>query len=134
MGALHVVFAAKAGRAVAEALGNLPPGTELACLNCYPNGLPFYLGRTATLISRNGNELTSNYVIYALKHETNWPPQIVPVTNFDNWISAQKQPVYLMVRQSDTNILETLAAARGATVQTLPHGYWGAQLPAPGGS
>jgi 4-amino-4-deoxy-L-arabinose transferase-like glycosyltransferase len=134
MGALNVIFDAKSGRAVARALPDLPAGTELACLNCYPNGVPFYLGRTTILISKDGNELTSNYVIYALKNETDWPAQIVPLANFDNWLAAQKKPVYLIVRKSDTNTLETLAAARGATVQTLPSGYWGAQLPAPGGS
>lgn len=134
MGALHVIFDAKSGRPIAAALKDLPAGTELACLNCYPNGVPFYLGRTLTLISRDGNELTSNYVIYALKKETNWPSPIVPVADLDGWLAAQKKPVYLMVRQSDTNQLETIAAARGTTMQALPSGYWGAQLPAPGGS
>ncbi len=83
-----MIFDAKSGRAVARALPDLPAGTELACLNCYPNGVPFYLSRTTILISKDGNELTSNYVIYALKNETDWPAQIVPLANFDGWEKA----------------------------------------------
>lgn len=134
LGALQMIFEAKSGRAVARALPELPAGTQLACLNCFPNGLPFYLGRTAILISKDGGELTSNYVTYSLKAETNWPPQIVPLANFDTWLAVQTKPVYLIVRQSDTNTLATLATARGATVQALPVGFWGALLTARGGS
>ena len=132
MGVIDVVFNAKSGRPIASRLSALPAGTELACLRCFPNGVPFYLRRTATLISRDGGELTSNYIIYSLKKTPQWPKQIVPLTNFDAWLASPKTPVYLIVRQSDTNQLETIAAARGATVQPLAAGYWGAQLPAPG--
>jgi hypothetical protein len=111
----------------------LPAGTELACLECFPNGVPFYLRRTATLISRDGSELTSNYIIYSLKKDPQWPKQIVPLADFDAWLASRKNPVYLIVSHSNRNRLETIAAARGATVHTLAAGYWGAQLPAPGG-
>jgi hypothetical protein len=86
-----------------------------------------------TLISRDGGELTSNYVIYSLKKNPQWPEQIVPLADFDAWLATRKTPVYLIVRQSETNKLETIAAARGATLQPLGSGFWGAQLPAPGG-
>ena len=66
MGMIDVIFGAKSGRQIARQLSALPAGTELACLECFPNGVPFYLGRTVTLISRDGGELTSNYIIYCL--------------------------------------------------------------------
>ena len=128
-----MIFGAKSGRPIARQLSALPAETELACLECFPNGVPFYLHRTATLISRDGGELTSNYIIYSLKKDPHWPKQIVPLADFDAWLAARKSPVYLIVRRSDTNKLETIAAARGATVQPLGSGLWGAQLPAPGG-
>ncbi|MGA2788583.1 MAG: glycosyltransferase family 39 protein [Verrucomicrobiota bacterium] len=133
MGVINVIFSAKSGRQVASRLSALPAGTELACLECFPNGLPFYLRRTATLISRDGSELTSNYIIYSLKKESPWPEQIVPLADFDGWLASQKTPVYLIVRQSNRNKLEAIAAARGATVQILSPEFLGAQLPAPGG-
>ena len=133
LGVIDVIFNAKSGRQIASRLSALPAGTELACLECFPNGVPFYLRRTATLISRDGGELTSNYIIYSLKKNPQWPKQIVPLADFDAWLASQKTPVYLIVRQSNTNKLETIATGRGATVQPLASGYWGAQLPAPGG-
>jgi 4-amino-4-deoxy-L-arabinose transferase-like glycosyltransferase len=133
MGVINVIFDVKSGRPIARQLSAVPAGTELACLECFPNGVPFYLRCTAMLISRDGGELTSNYIIYSLKEDPQWPKQIVPLADFDAWLASLKNPVYLIVRQSNRNKLETIAAARGATVQPLACGYWGVQLPAPGG-
>jgi 4-amino-4-deoxy-L-arabinose transferase-like glycosyltransferase len=130
VGVFEVIYDAKSGRRIAEKLAGLKPETELACLQCFPNGLLFYLGHTATLISRDGRELTSNYIIYSLKRGPAWPNQIVPLTDFDHWLATRTTPVYLIVRQSDREKLETLAAARGATVERLSPDYAGAQLPA----
>jgi 4-amino-4-deoxy-L-arabinose transferase-like glycosyltransferase len=134
MNVIGVIFNAKSGRQIADRIATLPAGTELACLQCFPNGVPFYLRRTATLISRDGGELTSNYIIYSLKKNPLWPKQIVPLGDFDAWLGSQKNPVYLIVRRSNRDRLETVAAGRGATVQPLAADYWGAQLSAPGGT
>jgi hypothetical protein len=129
-GALEVVFSAKSGRRIARQLAALPPQTEVACLECFPNGLPFYLGHTATLISRDGGELTSNYILSTPEKSPQWPAQIVRLSDFDGWLASRKTPVYLIVRQNGCNKLEGIAAARGTTVQPLSSEYWGAQLPA----
>ena len=129
-GALEVVFSAKSGRRIASQLETLPPQTEVACLECFPNGLLFYLRRTATLISRDGRELTSNYIISTLEKNSQWPPQIVRLTDFDNWLASRRTPVYLIVRQAMRSKLAGIAAARGAAVQSLSPEFWGAQLPA----
>ncbi len=133
LGVIDVIFGAKSGRHIADRLATVPVGTELVCLDCFPNGVPFYLRRTVTLVSRDGGELTSNYVIYSLKKTSQWPESIVPLADFDAWLASQKKPVYLIVRPSNRNKLETIAAARGATVQSLAADFWGAELPAPGG-
>ena len=132
-GATHIIFEAKSGRQIARQLSAVPPGTELACLECFPNGAPFYLGRTMTLISRDGDELTSNYITYALARNPQWPKQIVPLADFHYWLRSRKTPVYLMVRQADRDKLECLTASCGATIQSLACGYFGALLPAPRG-
>jgi len=131
--ALDVIFDAKSNRQLARQLSNLPAETELACLQCFPNGLPFYLNRTATLISRNGGELTSNYIISCLEKEPRWPQQIVPVAELDDWLASRTKSVYLIVRQSDRSRLQVIATARNSIVQPLAPGYLGAHLPAPGG-
>ncbi len=131
VGVLDVIFDAKSGRRIAGQLPTLSAGTELACLECFPNSLAFYLGRTATLVSRDGSELTSNYIIYSLKKDARWPKQIVPLADFGAWLGSRKTPVFLIVRQKDRHQLETIAAARSAIIQPLSPGYWSAQLPAP---
>jgi len=132
-GIIDVVFDAKSGRRIASQLSTLPEKTELACLECFPNGLPFYLRRTATLISRDGGELKSNYIIYSLQKGRHWPAQIVPLADFDGWLASRKAPVCLIVRREDGERVKTLAAARGTTFQALSSGLLVAQLPAPGG-
>ncbi|MCX6923109.1 MAG: glycosyltransferase family 39 protein, partial [Verrucomicrobia bacterium] len=129
-GALEIVFGAKSGRRIASQLAALSPQTELACLECFPNGLPFYLSRTATLISRDGGELTSNYILSTLEKTPEWPAQIVRLSDFDEWLATRKTPVYLIVRQKGRGKLEGIASARGAAVQPLSPEFWGAQLPA----
>ena len=118
-------MSAKSGRQLARQLSGLPADTELACLECFPNGLPFYLNRTATLISRNGSELTSNYIISCLEKEPQWPPQIVPVAGLEGWLTSRTNSIYLIVKQSDRSRLESIAAARRATVQPLVAGLRG---------
>ena len=133
LGVFDVIFSAKTARNLARALPPLPPGTELACLECFPNGLPFYLGRTATLITRDGGELTSNYILFGLTKQASWPRNLVPVGQLEAWLASRKTPVFLIVRPEDRAKLERLAAARAVPVQTLPRDYLGALLPAPGG-
>jgi 4-amino-4-deoxy-L-arabinose transferase-like glycosyltransferase len=135
LGVFDVIFGAKTARYLARELPALPPETELACLECFPNGLPFYLRRTATLITKDGDELTSNYILFGLaKPGAVWPKNLVPLAQFETWLAARKTAVYLIVRLEDRAKLESVAAARGVPVKTLPGEYLGALLPAPGGS
>jgi len=131
VGVLDVIIDAKSGRQIANQLADLPAGTELACLQCFPNSITFYLGHTVTLISRDGSELSSNYIIYSLKPGTHWPKQIVPLADFNKWLGSRKTPVFLIGH--DREQLEAVAAARGVSIQPLPLDYFGAQLPVPTG-
>jgi hypothetical protein len=128
--ALEVVFEAKSGRRLTRQLGSLPLRTQVACLKCFPNGLPFYLRRTATLISSDGGELTSNYIESVLEKTSQWPTQIVRLNDFDHWLASRTGAVYLIVRDEDREKLCALAAARSTTAGRLSPGLWGAQLPA----
>ncbi|MGO8765852.1 MAG: glycosyltransferase family 39 protein [Limisphaerales bacterium] len=127
-GMLNVVFSAKSARTLAQEIPTLPPQTELACLQCFPSGLTFYLGRTATLITKDGGELTSNYILFSLKSEPTWPPNLVAISNFDHWLATRSHPVYLVVRQQDRSRLEAIIAGRRTTIQQLTPQYIGALL------
>ena len=125
---LNVVFSAKSARTLAHEIPALPPKTELACLQCFPAGLTFYRRHTATLITKDGGELTSNYILFNLKTNP-WPSNMVPVADFDRWLASRDHPVYLVVRAQDRTRLEALAAPRAAAIQQLTPQYLGALLP-----
>jgi len=124
---------ASSARQLASRLPALPPATEVACLQCFPNGLPFYLRRTVTIVTRDGSETTSNYVVFMLKRVTPWPAQVVPVSSLAGWLAGRPAPVYLLADGGGRARLDSIAAPRGAGVTQLTDGWWGALLPAAGG-
>lgn len=130
---IRLYAASKSARALADQIPPLPPNTEIACLRCFPTGLPFYRKQIVNVISNNGDELTSNYIIFMLKKTKPWPAGVVPLDERDHWLAAQRQPVFLLARRKARDDLESIAAARGATMTNLVAGWWGALLPAPGG-
>ncbi len=61
---MNAIGADRSSRAIADAVQPLlTPGTEVVAVETYPLSLPFYLGRTLTLATADGHELTSNYVV-----------------------------------------------------------------------
>lgn len=122
---------ASSSRPLARALESLPQQTAVACLECFPVGLPFYLGRTVTYITEHGRALTSNYVRFRLRKAGDWPEALVYLDHRDQWLASQVGPVYLMAREPARALLEEIAASRGATVTEFHPGWWGALLRAP---
>jgi 4-amino-4-deoxy-L-arabinose transferase-like glycosyltransferase len=129
LGAIEVVFNVKSARNLAQQMPPLPPGTELAFLECFPGGLPFYLDRTATVITRNGSELTSNYILFRLKQSGGWPANLVPAAGGEQWLAARQQPVYLLAHNRVR--LEAVAGIQKTNIQQLTPQYVGVLLPAP---
>lgn len=132
-GAIETIFNVKSARLMAQKMPPLPPQTELAFLECFPSGLPFYLNRTATLITQDGGELTSasNYILFRLKHDPAWPANLIPVADFESWVARRKHPVYLITREKKSARLETIPGVKPADIQPLTPGYVGVLLTAP---
>jgi hypothetical protein len=130
-GAIEIIFNGKSARAVAQKIPALPPQTEVTCLECFPVGLPFYLGHTITLVTADGHELMSNYIVYRLKNETNWPANLVTVANFPQWVLQRSHPVYLLAREKDRPKLEAIAGVQATDIQPLASSYIGVLLAAP---
>ena len=131
VGAIEVVFNTKSARQLAQTMPVLPAQTEVVCLECFPDGLPFYLQRTATLVTTDGHELTSNYILYRLRQDPRWPASLVPVAAAGPWLSARTHPVYLLAHASDRPQMESLAGIQKTNVQQLASSYLGVLLPAP---
>lgn len=133
LGAIAVIFNGKSARLMAQKIPALPPETRLAFLECFPSGLPFYLNRTATLFTKDGSEITSasNYILFRLKNDPAWPANLVPVANFDQWISQRTQPVYLVAREKNRPRLAALAGVPPTDIQPLTPPYIGVLLTAP---
>ena len=132
-GVIETVFNVKSARQLSDKIPALSPETKLAFLECFPSGLPFYLDRTATLFTRDGSELTSasNYILFRLKNDPQWPDNLVAVTNFDRWISQRSRQIYLVAREKDRPRLEAIAGVQPADIQPLTPPYIGILLPAP---
>jgi len=112
----------------------LPPATELVCLECLPHGLPFYLKRLVTVLTRDGKELTSNYVIFTLNSGKSWPEGVVPVAQWHQWLSTRTHPVYLLAKKDHLAQLKEIARERGVEVVDLGSNYWAILLPTPAGN
>ncbi|BBL73578.1 ArnT family glycosyltransferase [Methylomagnum ishizawai] len=120
----------RSSRALAARLPKLPDNTEYACIGCFPPGLPFYLKRLVTLISADGRELTSNYVLFSLASGKPWPEHVVATARMDAWLQSRNHPVYLIAKYEKRPALEAVAAARGVPVTDIGAGHWAALLPA----
>jgi 4-amino-4-deoxy-L-arabinose transferase-like glycosyltransferase len=127
-----VIFEAKSAHHLARDLSKLPATTDLACLECFPSGLPFYLGHTLTLFSKGGGELTSNYIIYSIEKTGKWPVNLSPVTGLDHWLESRKRPMYLIGPPTRLEKLTAIALAAGGKIEPLPAGFLGVQLPSKG--
>lgn len=131
--AIEVIFNINSARQLSQKIPGLAPETKLVFLECFPNGLPFYLNRTATLFTKDGREITSasNYILFRLKNDPQWPTSLVSLTNFNRWISHRTRQVYLITRKSNRLKLEAIPGIQPTDIQTLTAPYLGVMLPAP---
>ena len=123
-----MIFEANSARRLAQNCALLPPTTELACLECFPIGLPFYLGRMPTLLSRDCSELTSNYVLYGIRTTGKWPKEAVPLSDLDHWLKSRPGPVCLIAPATHRWELAPIARAAGAEIEVLTRDYLAVKL------
>ena len=129
---LSLYAESRSARTLAKSIPTtLSTDTELVCMECLPNGLPFYLKRLVTVLSNTGNELTSNYVIFTLNSGTPWPEGIVPVTQSKNWLATRKHPIYLIADKNHLSTLQSIAVEHGVEVNDLDSKYSAVLIPSP---
>jgi len=120
---------ADSARALARRMPPLAAGTDLACLECLPNGLPFYLKRTIVLITRDGSESSSNYVMFLLRRSSAWPDGVVRRSNLGQWLAWRTRPVFLLADDRHEPALDSISAHASGTIGAVAPGWWGALLP-----
>jgi 4-amino-4-deoxy-L-arabinose transferase-like glycosyltransferase len=123
----------KSARSLLEKLpADIPLNSEFACIGCMPHGLPFYLGQPVTVFTQDGNELTSNYVLFSLKSGKAWPERLVPHAHVQNYLTSRTHPTYLMARSDRRAELEAIAQKQSTRVDRLHGDFIGTLLPATG--
>jgi 4-amino-4-deoxy-L-arabinose transferase-like glycosyltransferase len=117
---------ASSSRELASFLEDLPEGTEVAGLQSFAPGLPFYLKQNVTLITANGAEL-SNYIVYELARTNVWPAHIVHYADREKWLASRTNAVCLIAKGGAVRELHRIAEARELRVQRLTQ-VWSAIL------
>jgi 4-amino-4-deoxy-L-arabinose transferase-like glycosyltransferase len=122
----------RSGKSLAERIAaRWPPATPLACLNCLPNGLPFYLGREITVVTDSGREFTSNYVLHTLASGQPRPRTLLPPAELDAWLQRQTRPLLLLARGAERQVLDAKARALGLASTELDRDFRAVLIPAP---
>jgi len=119
----------RSARSLAAAVDAMASGAEIVCVRCFPISLPFYLGRTITVVTETGAELSSNYVKFALERGGAWPRSLVRGSELEARVAERSRPVFLLADESGQPELEALAHKYGAPVSQVAPGYVGAWIP-----
>jgi 4-amino-4-deoxy-L-arabinose transferase-like glycosyltransferase len=118
---------ASSARELARKLSAMLPNVEIACQESWPFGLDYYLHSKVTLITSSGSEI-SPYIVYSLRNATNWPPNLVRLSQEEEWLASQKRPVYLVGSDRAKRALQRIADQRHASIDHLTPGWWGLNL------
>jgi dolichyl-phosphate-mannose-protein mannosyltransferase len=120
----------RSAKALAGSLSSIPDGTEIACLDDYPAGLSFYLGRTLTIISEDASPLRSNFIDYWLRLVPVRPPTLVARSGRDAWLDSRQAPAFIVAPDRWRADLESWVGSR-VPVRAVAPGWWGAPAPRP---
>jgi len=128
-GALLLYSESSSSRPIAQGIPALPPEIPVVSFECFPCGLPYYLKRSVTLVTKDGFETSSNYVMFTLKKTKDWPSVIISYNQWDQWQASQKSAFFLLADRKSHDMLDSLASQRKAEVREIAPGWWGAMIP-----
>ncbi len=118
----------RSARPLAEALASLPDGTEVACLDSYPAGLSFYLGRKLTLIGEDATPLRSNFILYWMRRAPVRPAGLVAPSQRDKWLASRETEVFILAPDNSRSALDEWIGSQ-FPVRATAAGWWGATVP-----
>jgi 4-amino-4-deoxy-L-arabinose transferase-like glycosyltransferase len=88
----------------------LTAGTEIVAVGAYPLSLPFYLDRTLTLVTVDGRELTSNYVVRRHDRLRRTSPALRPPGWWEEALATCDRPRLFVVPVDSIGVARRLAA------------------------
>lgn len=121
-------------KALAQAVEANAAGTPVALLQSYSKGISFYMRRPVTVITEDGGELSSNYVLFMLSRDRPWPAQLVPVAERDTWLASRPESLLLLGDRGSHAALDSIAARHDQTPVELAPGWRGVKLGPPPGN
>ncbi len=123
----------RTARSLATAIRELDADVDVVALAAWSSGLPFYLGRNVTLVTSDGVQTRSNYLVYTLARAQDWPATMVETNAFVDWLDARPRPVLLIAPTADRDRVEAQARRRGLEPIQLTSSWCGVVVPARGG-
>ncbi|MEA2602626.1 MAG: hypothetical protein QOF89_3618 [Acidobacteriota bacterium] len=132
LGTARTVVESRSTKQLSDHIGPLPTSVELACLECFPESLPFYQQRAVVVVDRDGSPgaLASNYLLFRWRRQGLKSPVLVDSSRLDAWIGERDRPVFLLGEGPVLERLRAVAARRGLSVAELVPGWWGVLIPA----
>jgi 4-amino-4-deoxy-L-arabinose transferase-like glycosyltransferase len=125
----------RSARDLADALADLPEGTEIACFHCFPASLAFYQRRLLPVFDTGGTpeQLRSNYLLFLWRRGALQSNMVFEVNRLNEWIATRRGPVFVVANPTGRHWLGTMAATRGLPVRNVAFEWWGFLIPARGG-
>ncbi|MCA9729418.1 MAG: glycosyltransferase family 39 protein, partial [Candidatus Eisenbacteria bacterium] len=134
-GGLRTYADGTSSKGLAREVATIAPQASVAMLECYANGLAYYLGRSPVLVTRDGRETTSNYVPFYLERQAEWPAPVVPHSELAAWLAQREGALLVLARKRGRDELNRIANQEGAApAREITPGWWAALLPSRGGS
>jgi 4-amino-4-deoxy-L-arabinose transferase-like glycosyltransferase len=116
----------RSSREAAEAVAPvLTAGTEIVAVGTYPLSLPFYLDRTLTLVTVDGRELTSNYVVRRHERLRRSSPTLRPAGWWEEALAACDRPRLFVVPVDSVGVTQRLAATLPVRTVTRKYAVYG---------
>jgi hypothetical protein len=84
-----------------------------------------------TLITDDGGELSSNYVLFMLSRDRVWPEQLVPATERDMWLASRRGSLLLLGDRRSHAALDSIAARHDQAPVELAPGWRSVKLGPP---
>jgi len=118
-------------KALAQAVEANSASMPVAFLRSYSKGISFYLRRPVTVITEDGSELSSNYVVFMLSRGPLWPEQLVPAAERDLWLASRRGGLLLVGDRRSHAALDSIAARNDVSSLELAPGWRGVKLGPP---
>jgi 4-amino-4-deoxy-L-arabinose transferase-like glycosyltransferase len=119
---------------LASRIDSLPGDVQVACFDCFPESLTFYLRSPVAVIDPGGSpeEIKSNFLLFRWARQGLKSDVLVDSDRLDAWLAERERPALLLGHKPERGRVKAVAAARGLPVTEVTPGWWGVLIPEKG--